>query len=102
MQVTVDSGLLTIHAERHEKTKSNGRSEFRYGRFDRSVSLPPNADAEHITASYDSGVLTVTVPLTGARVAGKKIGISTGNKEIDSTATEKPHANGAGKGAIAK
>jgi HSP20 family molecular chaperone IbpA len=83
MQVVVDAGTLTIHAERQVKAKTNGRSEFKYGRFDRSVSLPRNADTEHITASYDSGLLTVTVPLTAAESLGKKIAISTGVKEID-------------------
>lgn len=102
MQVMVDAGMLTIHAERHEKTKSNGRSEFKYGRFDRSVSLPRNADADHITASYDSGVLTVTVPLTEPKAAGKKIAIGTSPKEVDSIATQKPRDTGNSKGAAAK
>jgi HSP20 family molecular chaperone IbpA len=102
MQVMVDAGTLTIHAERHETTKSNGRSEFKYGRFDRSVSLPRNADADHITASYDSGVLTVTVPLTEPKPAGKKIAIGTNSKEIGSIVTQKPRPSGNSKGAAAK
>ena len=40
-----------------------GRSEFRYGTSVRAIRLPVNADAEHIQASYDSGVLEVEVLL---------------------------------------
>ncbi|TMM40997.1 MAG: Hsp20 family protein, partial [Actinobacteria bacterium] len=33
-------------------------------------------DAEHITARYDKGVLTVTVPLTTAKPAGHTVPIT--------------------------
>jgi HSP20 family protein len=102
MHVTVDAGTLTIHAERHEKMKTNGRSEFKYGRFSRSVSLPRNADADHIEASYDSGVLTVTVPLMAPEAVGRTIAITTDRRQIDSTATKKPHESGTRIGAAAK
>jgi len=88
MEITIDAGVLTIHAERNEQTKTNGRSEFRYGRFDRSVMLPRNADAEHITASYDNGVLTVTVPLTDQSPSEKTIAIGKGQKAVDQKAIE--------------
>jgi HSP20 family protein len=42
-----------------EKSESNGRSEFSYGSFVRTVSLPPGADEDDITATYE-GVLTVS------------------------------------------
>ena len=38
VDITVRDGMLTIKAERSEKTESNGRSEFSYGSFMRSVS----------------------------------------------------------------
>jgi len=74
--VTVEDGLLTISAERREEEKVHGRSEFRYGTLQRAVRLPANADAEHITARYDKGVLTVTVPLTAAKPAGHTVPIT--------------------------
>ena len=42
----------------------------------RAVRLPANADIEHITARYETGVLTVTVPLTTAQPAGRSIPIT--------------------------
>ena len=38
------------------------RIERRYGRFVRSLSLPSTADAEHIEATFDKGVLSIRVP----------------------------------------
>lgn len=63
VDVTVHDGVLTITAERTGRKESHGRSEFSYGTFTRSVTLPSGADEAAITASYDKGILTVTVPL---------------------------------------
>ena len=76
VEITVDEGTLTIRAERKEEQKDNHRSEFRYGSFTRSVSLPSRADADHITARYDKGILTVDVPVQEAKPSGRKIEIS--------------------------
>ncbi|ORV49852.1 hypothetical protein AWC02_06075 [Mycolicibacter engbaekii] len=61
IDITVRDGRLTIKAERTEKNQGEGRSEFSYGSFTRSVSLPPGANEEDISASYDKGILTVSV-----------------------------------------
>jgi HSP20 family protein len=63
VEVTVNSGTLTIRAERREETKESRRSEFRYGSLSRSVSLPEGADQNKISAKYDKGILEVTVPV---------------------------------------
>jgi HSP20 family protein len=63
VELTVDNGVLTIKAERREEKKEGGRSEFRYGAFTRSVTLPSGADEDAVTASYDNGVLEVRVPI---------------------------------------
>jgi HSP20 family molecular chaperone IbpA len=63
VDVTVSDGVLTITAERTDTKDVHGRSEFSYGSFTRSVTLPSGADEAAITASYDKGILTVTVPL---------------------------------------
>ena len=73
IEVTVTDGTLTIHAERREEHKEPHRSEFRYGSFDRSVTLPERADTEHITARYDKGILEVSVPVAEAKPEGRKI-----------------------------
>jgi HSP20 family protein len=63
LELTARHGVLTIKADRLDKTEGTHHSEFRYGTFVRSVSLPANADEEHIQASCGHGVLEVTVPL---------------------------------------
>jgi HSP20 family protein len=73
VDVTVRDGVLTVKAERTEKKESNGRSEFSYGSFVRSVTLPAGADQDAIKASYDKGILTVSVPVTEAQTAEKHV-----------------------------
>ena len=63
VEVSVESGMLTIHAERREQTKQDRHSEFKYGSLTRSVALPEGADPDRITATYDQGILKVTVPV---------------------------------------
>lgn len=58
---------LTIHTARREEHKEAHRSEFRYGSFTRSVVLPDQADTEHITATYDKGILKVSIPVPEGR-----------------------------------
>jgi HSP20 family protein len=57
---------LTISGERkftNEENKKNYRSiETQYGKFSRTFYLPENVDAEHINATYNNGILELTVP----------------------------------------
>ena len=71
--VTVREGQLTIKAERTQKSESNGRSEFAYGSFVRTVALPVGADEDAITANYDKGILTVSVPVSEDEPAEKTV-----------------------------
>jgi Molecular chaperone (small heat shock protein) len=64
IEVTVRDGQLTIKAERIPDRESNGHSEFSYGSFVRTVALPAGADEDEIHATYDRGILTVSVPLS--------------------------------------
>jgi HSP20 family protein len=66
IEVTEADGILTIKAERHEEKTSKHHSEFRYGTFSRSVTLPATADVEHIEAFYGHGILEVMVKLNKA------------------------------------
>ncbi|RSN72068.1 MULTISPECIES: Hsp20/alpha crystallin family protein [Actinomadura] len=63
VEITVTGDVLRIHAERHEEKKQNHRSEFHYGAFTRSFTLPPETRADDIRASYDKGILTVRIPV---------------------------------------
>jgi HSP20 family molecular chaperone IbpA len=64
IEVTVRDGQLTITAERTQTEETNGRSEFSYGSFARTIELPVGADEDDINATYDRGILTVLVPLS--------------------------------------
>ena len=73
IEVTVRDGQLTIKAERTQTSESNGRSEFSYGSFARTVVLPAGADEDDINATYDRGILTVSVPLSEDRSTEKHV-----------------------------
>jgi len=63
VELEVQDGVLTIKAERREERKDPHRSEFRYGSFSRSVTLPAGADENDVTASYRDGILEIRVPV---------------------------------------
>ena len=76
VEVTVGAGYLTIRAERHDRTEGKHRTEFRYGSFSRSLPLPGNANPDDVTATYDHGILTVSVGLkVEKKQAARKIGV---------------------------
>jgi HSP20 family protein len=66
VSVTFEDGVLTISGKREISTERSDetyhRIERSYGSFARSLRLPRTADGEKIEASFDKGVLTVTVP----------------------------------------
>jgi HSP20 family protein len=66
IKVTVENSVLTIEGER--KFDSTGkREQYRriergHGTFHRSFSLSSTVDASRVSATYQDGVLTVTLP----------------------------------------
>ncbi len=73
IEVTVRDGRLTIKALRKRTAESNGLAEFTYGSFSRTVPLPAGADEDDISATYDRGILTVSVSLADAEPAEKHV-----------------------------
>lgn len=67
LEVIAGTGYLTIRAVRPGKIEDKHRTEFRYGSFSRTVQLPPDADADDVTAEYDKGILTIKLGLKGER-----------------------------------
>jgi HSP20 family protein len=63
VEITVRDGQLTIKATRTQTSESDARSEFSYGSFVRTVTLPVGADEDEIHAVYDRGILTISVSL---------------------------------------
>jgi HSP20 family molecular chaperone IbpA len=79
IEITVRDGQLTIKAERSEKKEFNGRSEFSYGSFVRTVSLPAGADEDDIEATYDKGILTVSVAVSEPKPAERRVQVQSAN-----------------------
>ncbi len=67
INVEVQNGILTVRGERKSERKSEDQtkgfysSEIQYGFFSRSLALPASADESKVDASYDKGVLTITI-----------------------------------------
>ena len=80
--VEVDRGRLVVRGERRdERTEEQaGRSlrEVRYGSFRRTFRLPEGVTGEHVSASYDAGVLSIRVTGAHAGTAAHKVEITTG------------------------
>jgi len=92
VDVSVVGDRLTIKgekkAESEVKEENYYRSERSYGSFFRSIDLPADADPDRIEASYDDGVLEVTIPKTAA-VKPKKVKVSA-RKQPKSAKQTKP------------
>jgi HSP20 family protein len=63
LDVTVTGDRLVLTGEKKESSESHehdfSHRETRYGSFRREVRLPPGIDAEHVTADYSNGVVTI-------------------------------------------
>lgn len=66
LEIQVTRGVVSISGTyRHEaKTEANNvfRSEFRYGNFRRVVPLPVEVQNDRVTADFQAGILTLTLP----------------------------------------
>lgn len=83
IEVTLTDGVLTVKGEKRSETeeedkdKHHYRLERSYGAFRRSFRLPPEIDADDVSASFDKGVLKVTVAKReAAESATRKIEVS--------------------------
>ena len=66
IQLSVHGNLLRLRGERRAEEHDQHRSEIRYGSFERLITLPRGTRPEDVTAEYVDGVLTVSMPMTGA------------------------------------
>ena len=76
VDVSVTDGMLTIRAERKEEHTEERRSEFVYGRFVRTLTLPSGVDESAITAEYKDGILEVSVPMPEPVTAPTRIAVT--------------------------
>jgi HSP20 family protein len=66
VKISHENNVLTIHGTKQraaeERTERVHRYERTYGAFQRTFTLPTTVDTNGIKASYEHGVLTVTLP----------------------------------------
>jgi HSP20 family protein len=65
IDISVSDNTLTIKGERKTESEVKDddyyRCEMSYGRFSRSVTLPTKVQADKVDASYDDGILEITL-----------------------------------------
>jgi HSP20 family protein len=83
VDITLTGDQLRMEVKHEEKTekksKKGYRSEFRYGAFSRTVTLPAPVDEKDVQASYSDGILEIRVPVPEEPESGhRKIPVSRG------------------------
>ncbi len=83
IRVRHEGEYLLIEGETHEDTQTGGDKkplvrERRFGRYSRRIHLPEHIDVEHAEATYEQGVLTLTLPKAPG-VEPKQIAVKAGN-----------------------
>jgi HSP20 family protein len=83
IDVSAVGDILTIKGERKAESEVKEEDyyccERSYGSFSRSIALPSSVDAKKIEASYEDGVLEVTLP-KAPEVKAKKIAVTAKKK----------------------
>lgn len=87
LDVRVDDGQLVIRGERRTTEKTEDvdylLQESRLSTFERQMPLPAGAEIEKAHATYQNGMLEVTVPIGETKPTGRKIpveGVEAGKK----------------------
>ncbi|HVW47335.1 MAG TPA: Hsp20/alpha crystallin family protein [Solirubrobacterales bacterium] len=93
IDVQVKDGVLTVSGERKYENENKGEGFYRversFGRFSRSLRLPRGVDASAVSASFDRGVLEVTVPKP-SRPTATKIEIGEARPATETAQVEVP------------
>jgi len=92
IDIRVENNTLTVHGDRkiekEEKEENYRRVERQYGSFTRTFTLPPTVDTDNVQATYDRGVLKITLPKK-AEAKPKQIKVNvTSGKAIEGKSTE--------------
>ena len=70
IRIVADGAHLTVRGEKRIERKEEGKayffSERSFGTFQRSFRLPPDVEADRITAAFKDGILTIRAPKIAA------------------------------------
>jgi HSP20 family protein len=84
VHIELEDDVLTIKGERHQEERPEAEqyqsTEWHYGAFQRSISLPHSVKREAIEATYENGVIEVRVP-KAAEVVAQRIEVKTKSGE---------------------
>ncbi len=80
VHVTLENGVLTIQGQRQEEKEEKGvkyhRRELSYGSFERSFTMPDDADESKVEATFKDGILNISIAKTKAKsTTAKEIAI---------------------------
>ena len=66
VKIEIANDVMTIRGEKKQENEEKGKDYYRmersYGSFQRTLSLPEDADQDGVTATFKKGVLTVNMP----------------------------------------
>ena len=66
ISVAINDGILTICASKETSKKDDGKNyvmrEISYGAYERSITLPDNADVDEAESTFKKGMLWVNIP----------------------------------------
>jgi HSP20 family protein len=88
IDLTVEQNVLTVHAERKPPAGDSAErvvDERSYGVYSRQLFLGDTLDADRLKASYEAGVLSLTIPIA-EKAKPRKVEITAGDtdrKEIN-------------------
>ncbi len=104
IDIRVENNTLTVHGQRNiekeEKEENYRRVERQYGSFTRTFTLPPTVDNDNVSATYDRGVLKISLPKK-AEAKPKQIKVNIGSEKQGSEKQieAKPEGKGPSKAA---
>jgi HSP20 family protein len=94
IDLTVEKNVLTVHAERSWQPDEGQEvvvQERPQGVFTRQLFLGEALDAEHVQASYNDGVLTLTIPVA-EQAKPRKVIVMAGQRENSVIESKSPQA----------
>ncbi len=65
IKIDLSEGKLRIYGERKDEHHEGQYTERRYGKFERTISLPENVSTDDAEAVFENGVLTIAMRKTG-------------------------------------
>jgi HSP20 family protein len=103
IELFVEDGVLTISADRPAPPTGEGVesviAERTFGTFTRQVVLGKTLDSERIDATYESGVLTVAIPVAEQAKARRiDVNVGTEKEQLSMSGTPRPASGSAPEG----